>query len=75
MPKWLSSGAKNLIKRILDPNPNTRISMDDIKNHDWFKQDYTPSGPDEEEEDSACTEEDKLSSLHDTVRTLPLNAN
>ncbi|KAG6396372.1 hypothetical protein SASPL_142520 [Salvia splendens] len=66
MPKWLSSGAKNLIKRILDPNPNTRISMDDIKNHDWFKQDYTPSGPDEEE-DCACTEEDKLSSLHDTT--------
>ena len=69
MPKWLSSGAKNLIKRILDPNPNTRISMDDIKNHEWFKQDYTPLGPDEEEEeeDCACTEEDKLSSLHDTV--------
>ncbi|XP_057806129.1 CBL-interacting serine/threonine-protein kinase 1-like isoform X2 [Salvia miltiorrhiza] len=62
IPKWLSPGAKNLIKRILDPNPHTRISMHDIKDHGWFKQDYTPLGPDEE--DCACTE-DELSSVHD----------
>ncbi|KAL1535279.1 Non-specific serine threonine protein kinase [Salvia divinorum] len=63
----VSPGTKNLIKRILDPNPCTRISMDGIKNHDWFKQAYTPLGPDEEEEeDCACTE-DELSSVHDTT--------
>ncbi|KAI7757939.1 hypothetical protein M8C21_007675 [Ambrosia artemisiifolia] len=35
MPKWLPSGAKNLIKRILDPNPKTRIIMADIKADEW----------------------------------------
>lgn len=51
IPKWLSAGAQNLIKKILDPNPETRITMADIKKHYWFKQDYTPSLPDDEEED------------------------
>lgn len=70
MPKWLSPGAKNLIKRILDPNPHTRISMHDIKDHEWFKRDYIPLGPKEEdEEDCGCTEDQELSSVHDAVRT------
>ncbi|KAI3737827.1 hypothetical protein L2E82_27840 [Cichorium intybus] len=49
MPKWMSTGAKSLIKRILDPNPKTRITMRDIKLDEWFKQDYTPAKPDEDE--------------------------
>ncbi|KAH6795248.1 CBL-interacting protein kinase 1 [Perilla frutescens var. hirtella] len=66
MPKWLSPGAKNLVKRILDPNPHTRITMCEIKEHDWFKQDYTPLGPKEEdEEDCVCTE-DEVSSVHES---------
>ncbi|KAL8490492.1 hypothetical protein ACS0TY_022499 [Phlomoides rotata] len=66
IPKWLSPGAKNLIKRILDPNPHTRITMRDIKEHDWFRHDYTPLGPNEEdEEDYACTD-DEVSSVHET---------
>ncbi|XP_050218756.1 CBL-interacting serine/threonine-protein kinase 1 [Mercurialis annua] len=51
IPKWLSPGAKNIIKRILDPNPTTRITMADIKADEWFKQDYTPADTAEEEED------------------------
>ncbi|CAI9267665.1 unnamed protein product [Lactuca saligna] len=49
MPKWMSPGAKSLIKRILDPNPKTRITMADIKVDEWFKQDYTPAKPNEDE--------------------------
>ncbi|OIT29985.1 PREDICTED: CBL-interacting serine/threonine-protein kinase 1-like [Nicotiana attenuata] len=49
IPKWLSVGAKNLIKRILDPNPRTRITMAEIKIDEWFKQDYVPANPYEED--------------------------
>ncbi|GJV99276.1 CBL-interacting serine/threonine-protein kinase 1-like protein [Tanacetum coccineum] len=54
MPKWMSPGAKSLLNRILDPNPKTRITIKDIKEDEWFKQDYTPinakSDPSEEED-------------------------
>ncbi|KAH9604459.1 hypothetical protein KSS87_016526 [Heliosperma pusillum] len=49
-PSWFSSGARKLIKRILDPNPLTRIALSDILQDEWFKKDYhSPSF--EEEED------------------------
>ncbi|KAL1096437.1 hypothetical protein V6Z11_D06G222700 [Gossypium hirsutum] len=57
IPKWLSSGARNMIKRILDPNPNTRITMAGIKNDEWFKQDYSPAVPDDDEEDTYFDDE------------------
>ncbi|KAL0392220.1 UNVERIFIED_CONTAM: CBL-interacting serine/threonine-protein kinase [Sesamum radiatum] len=67
IPKWLSPGAKNLIKRILDPNPHTRITIGEIKENDWFKQDYTPLDPMEEEEEevNACND-DEVSSINET---------
>ncbi|KAJ6794313.1 CBL-interacting protein kinase 1-like [Iris pallida] len=52
MPKWLSSGAKNLIQRILDPNPKTRLNVDGIKADEWFRKDYSPVVCSEEEEDT-----------------------
>lgn len=66
MPKWLPSGAKNLIKRILDPNPKTRITIAEIKADEWFKQDYTPAILDEEEDDVVPVEVEVLS-LHEAV--------
>lgn len=50
IPKWLSQGAQNMIRRILDPDPLTRITIAGIRAHEWFKQDYTPTEPVEEEE-------------------------
>lgn len=50
IPKWLSSGAQKMIKRILDPNPVTRITVSEIKADQWFKQGYVQSSPDDEEE-------------------------
>ncbi|KAK9758353.1 hypothetical protein RND81_01G225000 [Saponaria officinalis] len=41
-PSWFSIGAKSLIQRILDPNPQTRIRMEEIKNDEWFQSGYTP---------------------------------
>ncbi|KAK6930369.1 NAF domain [Dillenia turbinata] len=52
MPKWLSPGARNLIGRILDPNPITRISIAEIKADEWFNQGYNPSSTDDEEEEN-----------------------
>ncbi|KQK23877.2 CBL-interacting protein kinase 9 isoform X1 [Brachypodium distachyon] len=42
-PPWFSSGARNLIKRILDPNPQTRITIAQILEDEWFKKDYKPT--------------------------------
>ncbi|PPS12655.1 hypothetical protein GOBAR_AA07983 [Gossypium barbadense] len=41
-PSWFSSGARNLIKRILDPNPLTRITIPEILQDEWFKKGYKP---------------------------------
>ncbi|KAI5440908.1 CBL-interacting serine/threonine-protein kinase 1 [Lathyrus oleraceus] len=51
IPIWLSPGARNIIKRILDPNPETRITMSMIKEDEWFKQGYSPANRDDEEDD------------------------
>ncbi|EXB39520.1 CBL-interacting serine/threonine-protein kinase 23 [Morus notabilis] len=41
-PPWFSSSAKKLIKRILDPNPLTRITAAEIIENEWFKKGYKP---------------------------------
>ncbi|CAK9328888.1 unnamed protein product [Citrullus colocynthis] len=56
LPKWLSEGAQNLIRRILDPNPISRITMASIKMDDWFRTDYHPAYLDDEEEDIYTSE-------------------
>ncbi|KAK4745582.1 hypothetical protein SAY87_011894 [Trapa incisa] len=59
IPKWLSPGAKGLIRRILDPSPVTRITIDGIKADDWFRVDYEPVIP-EDEEEASCIDEKTL---------------
>ncbi|KAL6603851.1 hypothetical protein ACP70R_044212 [Stipagrostis hirtigluma subsp. patula] len=39
-PYWFSPGAKSLIQRILDPNPRTRITIEEIRADPWFKKNY-----------------------------------
>ncbi|CAI8587431.1 unnamed protein product [Vicia faba] len=51
IPIWLSPGAQNIIKRILDPNPETRITMSMIKEDEWFKPGYNAANRDDEEDD------------------------
>ncbi|KAL9262229.1 CBL-interacting serine/threonine-protein kinase 23-like protein [Drosera capensis] len=41
-PPWFSSSAKKLIKRILDPNPTTRITIAEVIDNEWFKKGYKP---------------------------------
>ncbi|EOX95608.1 hypothetical protein QUC31_005118 [Theobroma cacao] len=49
-PSWFSSGARKLIKRILDPNPLTRISIPEILQDEWFKKGYKPPQFEQEED-------------------------
>lgn len=42
-PSWFSPGARKMILKILDPNPNTRITAAQIHNMDWFKKGYSPA--------------------------------
>ncbi|KAJ4883603.1 Pentatricopeptide repeat-containing protein [Raphanus sativus] len=49
-PPWLSSGAKNLIVRMLDPKPTTRITIPEILDDAWFKKDYKPAVSEENKE-------------------------
>ncbi|KAK8455868.1 hypothetical protein SEVIR_4G231900v4 [Setaria viridis] len=39
-PYWFSPGASSLIQRILDPNPKTRITIEEIRADPWFKKNY-----------------------------------
>lgn len=49
IPSWFSSGAKKLIKRILDPNPSTRITFPELLQNEWFKKGYKPPVFEQEE--------------------------
>lgn len=48
-PPWFSSSAKKLIKRILDPNPQTRITIAEVIENEWFKKGYQPPVFEQEE--------------------------
>lgn len=39
-PKWTSHGLKLLLARLLDTNPETRISIEQIRNDPWFRKGY-----------------------------------
>ncbi|KAL1210488.1 CBL-interacting serine/threonine-protein kinase 6 [Cardamine amara subsp. amara] len=42
-PGWLSSDARRLVTKLLDPNPNTRITVDKVMDSSWFKKSSTRS--------------------------------
>ncbi|CAH9129593.1 unnamed protein product [Cuscuta epithymum] len=69
IPKSLSSEAHDLIKRILDPNPRTRITITEIKEHKWFKPGYCSANPeDEEEEEDSADIDNEILMLNESPR-------
>ncbi|XP_059459754.1 CBL-interacting serine/threonine-protein kinase 21 [Corylus avellana] len=42
-PPWFTEGQKKLLSRIFDPNPQTRITIPDIIEDEWFQKDYVPA--------------------------------
>ncbi|XP_074292137.1 CBL-interacting serine/threonine-protein kinase 1-like [Silene latifolia] len=57
IPKWLSPGAQKMIKKILDPNPVTRLTIAEIKVDEWFRQGYIPSNPNDDDDNVYVDEE------------------
>ncbi|OIT29605.1 PREDICTED: CBL-interacting serine/threonine-protein kinase 24-like [Nicotiana attenuata] len=41
-PFWFSPGATSLIRKIIDPNPRTRIKIEGIRRDPWFRKNYVP---------------------------------
>lgn len=41
-PNWFSLESRKLISKILDPNPNTRISIRRITESSWFRKGFDP---------------------------------
>ncbi|EEE54746.1 hypothetical protein OsJ_02106 [Oryza sativa Japonica Group] len=81
-PAWFPNGAKSLIHRILDPNPDKRIRIEEIRNDEWFKKNYEPTREIESEEVNLDDvnaafddpEEDADHTLDDEAGPLTLNA-
>lgn len=40
-PKWMSPDLKRFLSRLLDTNPNTRITINEIERDPWFEKGYT----------------------------------
>lgn len=61
-----------MLRRILDPNPLTRITLAGIKEDEWFRQDNVPANPEdeaEEERESVCID-DEAFSIHEVVHNV-----
>ncbi|XP_077238077.1 CBL-interacting serine/threonine-protein kinase 6-like [Tasmannia lanceolata] len=60
-PSWFSSESRRLITKLLDPNPNTRITIAKLMDSSWFKKSIPKSVKIKEEKE--IEEEDDLMSL------------
>lgn len=70
-PNGFPPEVRRLLLRILDPNPNTRISIEKIKDHPWFKRGLSSKlvKPDIENKEVASSSTDEgTSSLEDSSR-------
>jgi len=71
IPKWLSPGAQDILRKILDPNPITRIGMDRIRAHDWFNQCYTPAMPFDDDDDNYIGDDNPHMTKHNGILDNP----
>ncbi|MBA0678802.1 hypothetical protein Goari_020124 [Gossypium aridum] len=63
-PKWMSSDMRRFISRLLDRNPVTRISLDEILKDPWFKKGYKePKFHEEQPKDDAQASSSKLNAF------------
>ncbi|KAA8527689.1 hypothetical protein F0562_035442 [Nyssa sinensis] len=66
-PAWISKPAKYIISQLLDPNPNTRMSIEVLMGLSWFKKSLRT-------ESRCCSLELDLVSGKDCKYTLTMNA-
>uniref|UniRef100_A0A7N0VKW0 Protein kinase domain-containing protein n=1 Tax=Kalanchoe fedtschenkoi TaxID=63787 RepID=A0A7N0VKW0_KALFE len=65
-PEWMSRPVKRIIWHLLDPNPNTRLSIELLKSTNWFKKSPQP------EPKITLTESDSYFGKNSALR--PMNA-
>ncbi|RDY00436.1 CBL-interacting protein kinase 24, partial [Mucuna pruriens] len=41
-PFWFSADTKSFIHKILDPNPKTRVKIEELRKDPWFQKNYFP---------------------------------
>ncbi|KAK4407701.1 CBL-interacting serine/threonine-protein kinase [Sesamum angolense] len=65
-PKWMSPDLKRFLTRLLDTNPETRITIDEMKRDPWFRKGYREikSRENEDLRDVLKEEEKKLQDLN-----------
>ncbi|WCJ27815.1 CBL-interacting protein kinase 22 [Euphorbia peplus] len=63
-PKWTSPDTQRFLSRLLDINPDTRISVDEILNDPWFKKDFRETKLQPEDFDFKLQEENHKSNLN-----------
>lgn len=71
IPKWLSPGAQDILRKILDPNPITRFGIDGIRAHDWFNQSYTPAVPFDDDDDNYIGDDNPQMPKHNGILDNP----
>lgn len=42
-PQWFSPELRRLMPKLLEPNPNNRITIEKLVEHPWFKKGYRPA--------------------------------
>lgn len=59
-PQWFPQEVRKLLSRILDPNANTRITVDQIMENNWFKKGFkrieAPVSPQEDKDSNLVTD-------------------
>ncbi|EAZ04841.1 hypothetical protein OsI_27019 [Oryza sativa Indica Group] len=71
IPKWLSPGAQDILRKILDPNPITRLDITGIRAHEWFRQDYTPAMPFDDDDDNNISDGNLHMTENQDIETSP----
>ncbi|QHO22573.1 hypothetical protein HN51_046427 [Arachis hypogaea] len=78
-PSWFSAEAKKILKRILDPNPLTRIKIPELLRDEWFRKGYKPPSFTEEEDvnvdDVAAAFDDSKENLVTERKEKPVSMN
>ncbi|XP_026660377.1 CBL-interacting protein kinase 5-like [Phoenix dactylifera] len=57
-PTWFPSDIRKLLSRLLDPNPNTRITMSKLMENSWFRKGFKPVPPTLQYRGSPCPRSD-----------------
>ncbi|XP_030477281.2 CBL-interacting serine/threonine-protein kinase 4-like [Syzygium oleosum] len=66
-PDWISKPARYIIYQLLDPNPNSRMSLETLMNASWFKK---SSNPKPRSHQAPIAEPDMQVSKHHAVGTM-----